>query len=106
MHPVRGAGLGRRRRFLYHKSQAVRPAGKRLRESDSAEGFVGVCQWVTGGLALGMGAEMDGSLQVFTPPWSPKGGNHPSAVAGAARHCSGQPDGAARFNSLCIILNA
>ena len=59
---------------MYHKSQAVRPAGKRLRESDSAEGFVGVCQWVTGGLALGMGAEMDGSLQVFTPPWSLKGG--------------------------------
>ena len=96
MHPVRGAGLGRRRRFLYHKSQAVRPAGKRLRESDSAEGFVVVCQWVTGGLALGMEAEMDGGLCFFNPPLAPrKGGIIQVPWPVSAGHCSGQPDGAA-----------
>ena len=38
--------------------QAVRPAGKWLTNADPAEVVVADCQWVTGGLALGMEAEM------------------------------------------------
>ena len=56
--PVRAEGLGRRRCFQRLKSQAVRPAGKRLRRRKSAEVFVGDCHAVTGGLALGIEAEM------------------------------------------------
>ena len=39
-------------------AQAVRPAGKRFRDNDSAEGIVTDCHVFTGGLALGMEAEM------------------------------------------------
>ena len=39
----------------------------------------------------------------FYTPLVPKGGNHPSAVAGAARHCSGQPDGAP-FNGYRLLV--
>ena len=39
-------------------SQAVRPAGKRLWDNDSAEVLVADCHCVSGGLALGIEAEM------------------------------------------------
>ncbi len=65
MHPVRGAGLGRRRRFQRRKSQAVWSAGKRLRETVDAKGGVVVCQYVTDGRAPGIAAKMAGGLQVF-----------------------------------------
>ena len=41
-------------------AQAVRPAGKPLNNDDTAEMVVADCQLITGGLALGMEAEMDG----------------------------------------------
>ena len=41
--PVRAEGLGRDGR-RGRVSQAVRPAGKRVRDFDDAEGFVVVCQ--------------------------------------------------------------
>ena len=63
-HPVRGAGLGRRRRFQRRKSLAVRPAGKRLRDADDAKVFVDDCQYVTNDPAPGIAAEMDGKVGV------------------------------------------
>ena len=39
-------------------AHAVRGAGKRFRDNDSAEGIVTDCHVFTGGLALGMEAEM------------------------------------------------
>ena len=57
MHPVRGAGLGREGRFG-RVSQAVRPAGKRMRDDNPAEVFIVDNHGFTGGLALGMEAEM------------------------------------------------
>ena len=75
MHPVRGAGLGRKER-VGRVSQAVRPAGKRLRDDDPAEVFVVDNHGFTGGLALGMEAEMDGGLWVSESPLAPlKGGD-------------------------------
>ena len=43
------------------------------------------CKWLNE-RALGIAAEMDGGLCFFYPPLGhPKGGNHPSAVAGICR---------------------
>jgi hypothetical protein len=56
-------------------SQAVRPAGKRFRESDDAEVFMADDLLVAGERALGIEAEMDGGLRVPYPPLGlPKGG--------------------------------
>ena len=57
----RGAGLGRKGR-RGRVSQAVRPAGKRLRDSDNAKVLVADDQFVTDGYAPGIEAEMDGGL--------------------------------------------
>ena len=77
-------------------AQAVRPAGKPLNNDDSAEGVVADCQKITGGLALGMEAEMVGGLQVLESSMAPsKGGDQQMPWPGPAGHCSGQPDGEA-----------
>ena len=62
-HPVRGAGLGRKGR-CGRVSQAVRPAGKRLRDADDAKVFVDDDQYVTNEPAPGIAAEMDGKVGV------------------------------------------
>ena len=56
-----------------------RPLGLRAisdADSDDAKGFVVVCQCVTGGLAPGIAAEMDGGVWVSKSPLAPlKGGD-------------------------------
>jgi uridine phosphorylase len=81
-------------------SQAVRSAGKRFQDNDSAEGVVADFHVFTGGLALGMEAEMIfgmGRMRyartckvVFAGAYRIR----PTAMD-AKNHCSGQPDGAA-----------
>ena len=57
------------------------------------------CKWLDE-RALGIAAEMDGGLSVSESPLCPpKGGIHPSAVAGICRTLRGKPDGAAANNS-------
>ena len=50
--------FGRSRHRVDIVAVGFRSAGKRMRESEEAEGFVAVCQYVTGVRALGMAAEM------------------------------------------------
>ena len=96
---VRPEGLGRRRRFQRRKSHAVRRAGKRIRDEDSVEEFVTDNHVFTGGLALGIEAEMifGGNVcrcQSEVPP-APIVAWRNGDAHEAKNHCSEKPDGAA-----------
>ena len=60
----RAEGLGRNAGITCGFSQAVRSAGKRFPEYDTAEVHDLECQYVPGGLAPGIAAEMAGGLKV------------------------------------------
>ena len=84
------------------KSQAVRPAGKRLRREKSAEVYVDEYQSVTGGLAPGIAAEMIFGIKAYAIRPYMHGvfvgvyRIRPTAM-NAKNYCSGKHDGAAAF---------
>ena len=83
-------------------AQAVRPAGKPLNNNDSAEGVVADCHKITGGLALGMEAEMIFGVvmqrRIIIRPYDRVLSHLYVFMSCAKKHCSGQPDGVAAEN--------